>query len=100
MVWAVVASSLVSTGGVGLAHDRGSDDRGLHFDPDDLAVRAGETIRFVINDPTAIDQEFVLPAGETRELIHTVGAVGDLQIGRHVAGHDEAGMHADVMGMP
>ncbi len=100
---------------------------GLRFDPDRLIVRSGETVRFVIKNPTSIDHEFVIgdaaaqrahaaemasgmmhddahavsaPAGETRELIYAFGAPGDLQIGCHVPGHYEAGMHADVTVTP
>ncbi len=100
---------------------------GLRFDPDRLAVRSGETIRFVIANPTPLDHEFVIgdavaqqmhaeemargmmhddahavfvPAGQRRELIYTFGAPGVLQIGCRVPGHYEAGMHADVTVSP
>lgn len=70
---------------------------GLRFDPDRMILRSGETVRFVIANPTPIDHEFVVgdkvvprmhademaigmmhddahavsvPAGQTRELIH------------------------------
>ncbi len=100
---------------------------GLRFDPDRLAVRSGETIRFVIANPSPLDHEFVIgdavaqqmhaeemargmmhddahavfvPAGQRRELNYTFGAPGVLQIGCHVPGHYEAGMQADVTVTP
>lgn len=100
---------------------------GLRFEPDRLTVHSGETIRFVIANPTPIDHEFVIgdeaaqrkhedemangmmhddahavtvPAGQTRELIYTFGAPGDLLIGCHVPGHYGARMHADITVTP
>ena len=95
----------------------------LRYDPSALTVRSGQTIRFAITNPTAIEHEFVVgdevlqevhaevmvggmmhddghsvavPSGQTRELIFTFGAPGTLLIGCHVAGHYEAGMHASI----
>lgn len=128
LAWAAVASNLSSPGGVAAPRTiEVSITDGLRFDPDGLTVRVGETIRFVITNPTPIDHEFVIgdeaaqrmhatemaggmmhddahavsvPAGETRELIYTFGAAGDLEIGCHVPGHYEAGMHAPVAVAP
>lgn len=94
----------------------------LRYNPDAFTVRAGETIRFAITNPTAIEHEFLLvdeavqnlhagtmaagmthdghsisiPAGQTRELIFTFRVPDQLQIGCHVAGHYKAGMRANV----
>jgi uncharacterized cupredoxin-like copper-binding protein len=100
---------------------------GLRFDPERMTVVSGESVRFLIANPTTVDHEFVIgdlaeqrmhgeemasgmmhadahaisvPAGQTRELIHTFGAAGNIQIGCHVPGHYEAGMHADIAVTP
>lgn len=97
----------------------------LRFDPDEITVQAGETIRFVVSNPTPLDHDFVIgdeheqehhaaemaadgdmmhdednamtvAAGETQELIYTFDEAGDLLIGCHVQGHYEAGMIAEI----
>ena len=41
-----------------------------------------------------------VPAGETRELLCTFDAAGDIEIAGHVQRHYEAGMHAAVTIIP
>lgn len=128
LTWGAVAPSQSSPGGAQPSRTiEVSMTEALRFDPGRLTVRSGETVRFVITNPTSIDHEFVIgdaaaqrmhagemasgmmrddahavsvPAGQTRELIYTFGPPGDLQIGCHVPGHYEAGMHADVTVTP
>jgi uncharacterized cupredoxin-like copper-binding protein len=97
----------------------------LRFEPEQVTVQAGETIRFVVENPTALEHEFVIgdeheqeehaaemmgdgmmhddpnaiavPAGETRDLVYTFGEAGELLIGCHVDGHYEAGMRGTIV---
>ena len=124
LAWYAVTSGWLSS--LGAAPPRTievSMTDGLRFDPNTFSVRSGETIRFAITNPTAIDHDVVLgdealqemhagmmaggtmqddahavsvPAGQTRELTFTFGAPGKVLIGCHVVGHYEAGMRADV----
>ncbi|MCV0403008.1 MAG: cupredoxin domain-containing protein [Chloroflexi bacterium] len=97
----------------------------LRFDPDSIAVREGETVRFTVSNPTALDHEFVigdsdeqahhaeemmsgegimhdeegaigLAPGESKELVYTFAEAGELEIACHVDGHYEAGMRGAV----
>ena len=97
----------------------------LRFDPDRVTVADGETIRFVVTNPTAIDHEFVIgdeheqaehgdemmangmmhdeanaiavAPGETEELVYTFTEAGDFLMGCHVDGHYEVGMVGHIV---
>jgi uncharacterized cupredoxin-like copper-binding protein len=98
----------------------------LRFDPDQITVKAGETIRFVVENPTPLEHDFTIgdehaqaehaaemmddhgmmhddpnailvPPGETGELVYTFGEPGELLIGCHVGGHYDAGMVANIV---
>ena len=97
----------------------------LRFSPDPVTVAAGETIRFVVINPTALEHVFVIgdeeeqehhaedmmsggmmhdednaisvSAGETKELVYTFHEPGELLIGCHVQGHYEAGMIGHII---
>ncbi|MCA1726672.1 MAG: multicopper oxidase domain-containing protein [Actinobacteria bacterium] len=91
----------------------------LRFDPDEVTVEAGETIRFVVTNDGAGHHEFVLgsqeaqeshgeeehgghateplivldlPSGSTKEATITLDEPGTLLYGCHVEGHYDAGM--------
>jgi Cu+-exporting ATPase len=101
----------------------------LTFDPSALTVRQGETIAFVVSNPTSIAHEFVvgdaavhqaheqqmssgaamaddagyaldLPAGTTRTLLYTFDQAGSVLFGCHVAGHFAAGMWGTITVTP
>jgi len=94
-----------------------------HFDPDGLAVRPGETVRFVITNTDPIDHEFILgdqriqdvhekgteahhaprpgevsvPAGATVVTTYTFPKTsGSLIFGCHLPGHYDFGMRGTV----
>jgi uncharacterized cupredoxin-like copper-binding protein len=94
------------------------------FEPDDLAVEPGETVRFVIVNTDPIDHEFILgdqrvqdvhekgteahhaprpgevsvPAGETVVTTYTFPASSGSSIfGCHLPGHYAFGMHGTVL---
>jgi uncharacterized cupredoxin-like copper-binding protein len=98
----------------------------LRFDPDQITVKAGETVRFVVENPTTLEHDFTIgdehaqaehaaemshghammhddpnailvPPGETGELVYTFGEPGELLIGCHVGGHYDAGMRATIV---
>lgn len=93
----------------------------LRFEPDALAVAAGETVRFVIHNAGVSDHEFLigdeaaqaefaaemvdghddahaaeagiaLGPGETGEFTYTFDEPGELLIGCHEPGHYDGGM--------
>jgi uncharacterized cupredoxin-like copper-binding protein len=96
----------------------------LRFEPSAITVKAGETVRFVVTNPGAVEHEFYvgdeaaqqahaeemaggemdhgdangieIPPGETNELDMTFDTPGELLIGCHVPGHYEAGMKATL----
>lgn len=98
----------------------------LRFDPEAVTVAAGETVRFEVSNPTALQHEFVIgdaeeqmhhgqemegmdgemahdddnavsvAPGETKELTYTFGGAGTLLIGCHVDGHYAAGMAGTI----
>ncbi|HEY3062023.1 MAG TPA: heavy metal translocating P-type ATPase [Chloroflexota bacterium] len=97
----------------------------LRFTPDQLSVRAGETIAFEITNPGAVPHEFFIgtpaeqqeheremiedgaqmpaepgqvdvPAGQTVRLIYTFDQPGTLEYGCHVPGHYPAGMRGTI----
>ena len=128
LAWVAVTTDLFSPGGgwsTPTIEVSMTDD--LRYDPSALTVRSGQSVRFAITNPTAIEHEFVVgdevlqemhagmmaggmmhddghsvsvAPGQTRELIFTFGAPGTLLIGCHVAGHYEAGMHATITVTP
>jgi uncharacterized cupredoxin-like copper-binding protein len=94
------------------------------FEPDGLAVKPGETVRFVIVNTDPIDHEFILgdqrvqdvhekgteahhaprpgevsvPAGETVVTTYTFPKIsGSLIFGCHLPGHYDFGMHGTVL---
>jgi uncharacterized cupredoxin-like copper-binding protein len=97
----------------------------LRFDPEQITVSAGETIRFVVENPTTLEHEFVIGdeheqeehaaemmgdgmmhdesnavavgPGQTEELIYTFDEPGELLIGCHVDRHYEAGMRGTIV---
>lgn len=97
----------------------------LRFDPERITVTAGETIRFVVENPTALEHEFVIGdeheqaehaaemmgdgmmhdepnavavgTGQTEELVYTFDEPGELLIGCHVDRHYDAGMRGTIV---
>lgn len=97
----------------------------LRFDPERITVTAGETIRFVVENPTALEHEFVIGdeheqaehaaemmgegmmhdepnavsvgAGQIEELVYTFDEPGELLIGCHVDRHYDAGMRGAIV---
>lgn len=99
----------------------------IRYDPAVIEIQAGETIRFVVQNPTKLDHDFtigdemaqmhheeemarfyedggmmhghdesnavLLRPGETKMLVMTFDAAGELIIGCHIPGHYAAGMH-------
>lgn len=102
------------TVGIGIHHSR--------FDPDELVVREGTLVRFVIRNDDPIRHEFVLgppevharhaagtealhppvpgevslDPGETAETIYVFDAPGDLEYMCHLPGHAQYGMRGTV----
>jgi Cu+-exporting ATPase len=101
----------------------------LRFDPSAVTVHQGETIAFVVSNPTSVAHEFVvgtdevqqaheqqitmsssmvddfafaldLPPGVTRTLLYTFDQPGTLLFGCHVAGHYQAGMLGTITVTP
>lgn len=97
----------------------------MRFEPANLRVKAGETIRFVVTNKGKLPHEFVigtvqeqkeheqmmqkmpgmkhedanaisLAPGETKTLVWQFGQSNDIQIGCHVPGHYPAGMLSKV----
>jgi len=96
----------------------------LRFAPDQLSVRAGETVAFEISNPGVVPHEFFLgtaaeqqgheaemasgmpmhnepgavdvPAGKTVRLIYTFEQPGTIEYGCHVPGHYPAGMRGTI----
>jgi uncharacterized cupredoxin-like copper-binding protein len=96
----------------------------LRFVPDQISVRAGETIAFEISNPASVPHEFFLgttaeqqaheaemasgapmhaepgqvdvPAGKTVRLVSTFDQPGTLEYGCHVPGHYPAGMRGTI----
>ncbi|MGH8555571.1 MAG: cupredoxin domain-containing protein [Gammaproteobacteria bacterium] len=97
----------------------------MRYDPPEITVRPGETIRFEVKNDGKLRHEFMigdateqrahsemmkrdpdivhndantitLEAGEGKTLVWQFGEAGDLEIGCHVPGHYEAGMLARV----
>ena len=91
----------------------------FRFDPDDLELKAGETVTFVVSNEDDIVHEFVIgdrayqdaheeemaagamhhegnavtvEPGDTQELTWTFSAEGEVLYGCHVAGHYDQGM--------
>jgi uncharacterized cupredoxin-like copper-binding protein len=66
----------------------------LRFDPEEIGVMAGETVRFVLENPTAAAHDFTLGDLESQELHNAQMAAGmthDEETGEDDADHDEAG---------
>jgi len=97
------------------------DIRYSRFDPTDLVVRPGETVRFVLANRDPIHHEFILggkrvqqvhergeqphharpgevsvPAGEVATTTYTFGEPGTLLFGCHLPGHWDYGMRGTV----
>jgi uncharacterized cupredoxin-like copper-binding protein len=97
----------------------------MHYAPEKLTVKSGQTVRFIVTDAGKLKQEFVigdaeeqrqhaemmkkmpdmkhdegnavsLEPGQTEELIWRFGKPGNVEIACHIPGHYEAGMHAIV----
>ena len=97
----------------------------MRYDPSEITVRPGETIRFEVKNDGKLRHEFmvgdateqrthsemmkrdpgmahndantiILEAGEGKTLVWQFGEAGELEIGCHVPGHYEAGMRARV----
>jgi uncharacterized cupredoxin-like copper-binding protein len=97
----------------------------MRYDPPEITVRPGETIRFEVKNAGKLRHEFMigdateqrthsemmkrdpgmvhndpntitLEAGEGKTLVWRFGEAGELEIGCHVPGHYEAGMLARV----
>jgi uncharacterized cupredoxin-like copper-binding protein len=113
-------ASLPPAGGVRTIEVLATD--ALRFDPAAITVRAGERVRFVVQNTGTVDHEFYVgdetaqdehedemagggmmhddpngvevPAGQTAELEMTFDAPVELLIGCHVPGHWPAGMKA------
>ncbi|MGH8532376.1 MAG: cupredoxin domain-containing protein, partial [Gammaproteobacteria bacterium] len=97
----------------------------MRYDPPEITVTAGETIRFEVQNDGSLRHEFMigdateqrahsemmkrdpdmdhndpntitLEAGEGKTLVWQFGEAGELEIGCHVPGHYEAGMLARV----
>ncbi|MDQ3564431.1 MAG: cupredoxin family protein [Pseudomonadota bacterium] len=97
----------------------------MRYDPPEITVRPGETIRFEVKNDGKLRHEFTigdateqrahsemmkrdpdmvhddantitLEAGERKTLVWQFGEAGELEIGCHVPGHYEAGMLARV----
>ncbi len=100
----------------------------LHFSPDVLSVRAGETVAFEMSNPGALPHEFFLgtaaeqqaheremasgapmhaepgqvevPADTTVRLVYTFDKPGTLEYGCHVPGHYPAGLRGTITVTP
>ncbi|MGH8508210.1 MAG: cupredoxin domain-containing protein [Gammaproteobacteria bacterium] len=97
----------------------------MRYDPPEITVRSGETIQFQVKNDGKLRHEFMigdateqrahsemmkrdpamvhndpntitLEGGEAKTLVWQFGEAGELEIGCHVPGHYEAGMHARV----
>jgi len=96
----------------------------LRFSPDQISVKAGETVGFDITNSGALPHEFFIgtpaeqqaheaemassssmldepravsvPAGGTARLVYTFGQPGTLEYGCHVPGHYAAGMRGTI----
>ena len=92
------------------------------FLPDDIRVRAGETVRFVVVNGDPIDHEFLvgdegvqkihergteahhgarpgeisIPAGDTKTTTYTFSEPGSLIYGCHLPGHYDNGMRGQI----
>ena len=95
----------------------------MRFTPDKIAVRDGETVKFVVENQGKVMHEFVIrtkpeldehaalmmkfpnmehdepymahvPPGKTGEIIWTFNRPGDFDFACLIAGHYQAGMHA------
>jgi uncharacterized cupredoxin-like copper-binding protein len=121
----LVGAAAASRGAAARAND-GTAHITIHyslFEPADLAVEPGETVRFVIVNTDPIDHEFILgdermqlvheegteahhdprpgevsvPAGETVVTAYTFPeAAGELIFGCHLPGHYDFGMRGTV----
>lgn len=103
-----------------------TDDGMMIFEPGNLDINPGETIRFKINNMGELDHEFVLDtmdgiaehkalmekfpemehddpnaislaSGETGEIIWTFSNTGTFEFACMIPGHYDAGMHGDVI---
>jgi len=100
----------------------------LRFTPNQLSVRAGETVAFEISNPGPLPHEFFLgtvaeqqaheaemasgapmhaepgqmdvPAGKTVRLVYTFDQPGSIEYGCHVPGHYPTGMHGTITVSP
>jgi uncharacterized cupredoxin-like copper-binding protein len=100
----------------------------LRFAPDQLTVRAGETVAFEISNPGRVPHEFFIgtaaeqqaheremaggapmqdepgqvdvPAGQTVRLVYAFDQPGTLEYGCHVPGHYPAGMRGTIVVTP
>lgn len=101
----------------------------LRFDPSDVLVRNGETIKFVITNHGKLPHEFMIgdeaaqeahekemqsmkdmvhadpnavsiKPGETKTLVWKFGGAGTLEFGCHVPGHYAAGMVGTIRVVP
>lgn len=101
----------------------------MRYQPDQLTVQSGETVRIVLTNAGKIRHELLIgdqeeqrehaeimkqhadmvhddpngvtvEAGETKELIWRFGAPGQIEFACHVPGHYEAGMRAQVTIQP
>jgi uncharacterized cupredoxin-like copper-binding protein len=99
----------------------------LHFAPEAMNVRAGETVAFEISNPGVVPHEFVIgdvaeqeaheramtsgpmssepnavavPPGQTVQLVYTFDRAGTLEYACHVAGHYAAGMRGTITVSP
>ncbi|MGI8658973.1 MAG: cupredoxin domain-containing protein [Candidatus Limnocylindria bacterium] len=62
---------------------------GLRFDPAELVVTAGETVRFEVTNPTSLEHDFVI-GDETEQEHHGEEMMGgDAMIGGDAMMHDE-----------
>jgi uncharacterized cupredoxin-like copper-binding protein len=96
----------------------------MHYAPEKLTVKSGQTVRFIVTDAGKLKHEFTigdaeeqrqyaemmkgmldmkhdggnavsLEPGQTKELIWRFGKPANVEIACHIPGHYEAGMHRD-----
>jgi len=75
----------------------------LRFDPEEIAVMAGETVRFVLENPTAAAHDFTIGSLEAQELHNAQMAAGmthDDEAGHDMEMADDEADHEHEAGLP
>jgi uncharacterized cupredoxin-like copper-binding protein len=129
LAWVAVAMALTTGSACGVPEATSSEIRTVHitihfssFDPTNVGVAPGETVRFIVENTDPIDHEFLIgdehiqqiheegteayhppkpgeitvPAATTRTTTYTFPANGDVIFGCHLPGHYAYGMRGTI----